>query len=116
MPCWLSSAPAAGATALAEPVALTACGLPRPLLVTATLAERTPAADGLNRIPNWHEAPGCSTAPLQLSDTTVNSAAFVLLTPLIVTVLPPVLVAPSIIGALCAPTCVAGRVIEAGID
>ena len=96
------------------PLALNACGLPTPLLVTVIVALRVPAADGLNVTPTAQVAPALTVEQVLLA--TANSEGLLLATLETATGVPPILVMVTLVGELVAPSVWLPKLIDEVID
>ena len=102
------------ATLFPVPDTAIACGLPVPVLVTVTDAERAPAADGVKVTLKLQLAPA-ATLPAQVEPEIANSAALLLATEETLTAVPPVLLSENTCGGPAAPTVWAAKANGAGM-
>jgi hypothetical protein len=108
----MESCPRAEA-AVPVPLALIACGLPTPLLVTVIVAARAPVAAGAKDMLIVQDAPAASVVQPEL--VTGNSVGALLTMLWIVTLAPPVLVTARLLGELVVPTVCEPKTTVAGI-
>jgi hypothetical protein len=96
------------------PLALIACGLPTPLLMTVMVALRAPATDGLNVTPREQVAPGLTDA--HVLDAMVNSAGLLLAVLETTTAVLPMLVIVTLLAALVVATVWLAKLSVVAID
>jgi hypothetical protein len=96
------------------PLALIACGLPRPLLTMEIDPLRAPTAPGLNVTPIAQLPPALTVVHVELA--IVNSLGLLLDVPDTDTAVPPMLVIVTVLAALVVDTVWLAKLIDAGID